>query len=342
MATNNTSSRLVMDEDIVISGMSGRFPEADNTDEFAQHLYQKSDLFTEDDRRWPTDLYGMNQRMAKLKEIDKFDGLYFGIIGHMADQTDPQARILLETTYEAIVDAGVNPQDLRGSQTGVYIGYSSMGMPDGFPNEVQPDSQSSMTDTIVWYPGSAKCIYANRISFIFDFKGKSMVIDTACSSSIVALDVAISDLRLGKCDQAIVGGVGINLQPFTNHIYQRQQINSRDGIPKVWDEKADGFVRGETVSCVFLQRKSRARRQYATILNTSINIDGNKKIGMFFPSAESQEELMIKTYTEAGVDPLRINYFEAHGTGTEVGDTQEAKAIYNAYCVRPQRTEPCP
>jgi iturin family lipopeptide synthetase A len=92
---------------------------------------------------------------------------------------------------------GINPHELRGSKTGVYIGYSSMGMPDGFPNEVQPDSQSSMTDTIVWYPGSAKCIYANRISFIFDFKGKSMVIDTACSSSIVALDSAINDMRLG-------------------------------------------------------------------------------------------------------------------------------------------------
>ena len=115
-----------------------------------------------------------------------------------------------------------------------------------------------------------------------------------------------------------MGGVGINLQPFTNHIYQRQQINSRDGIPKVWDEKADGFVRGETVSCIFLQRKSTAKRIYATVLNTGVNIDGNKKIGMFFPSTDSQEELMVRTYTESGVDPLKVNYFEAHGTGTEV------------------------
>ena len=191
-------------------------------------------------------------------------------------------------------------------------------MPDGFPDEVQPDERTSLTDTIVWYPGSAKCIYANRISFIFDFKGKSMVIDTACSSSIVALDTAINDLRLGKCQQAIVGGVGINLQPFTNHIYQRQMINSREGVPKVWDEGANGFARGETVSCVFLQRKSNAKRIYATVLNTGINIDGNKTIGMFYPSADSQEDLMVKTYLQTGIDPLSISYFEAHGTGTEV------------------------
>ena len=86
----------------------------------------------------------------------------------------------------------------------------------------------------------------------------------------------------------------------------------------MWDEKADGFVRGETVSCIFLQRKTNAKRIYATVLNTGINIDGNKKIGMFFPSADSQEELMVKTYTEAGIDPSAVNYFEAHGTGTEV------------------------
>ena len=123
---------------------------------------------------------------------------------------------------------------------------------------------------------------------------------------------------LGICDQAIVGGTNINLQPFTNHIYQSTHINSKDGIPKVWDEKADGFVRGETVATLFLQRISKAKRIYANILHTKTNIDGNKKMGMFFPSSNIQEELMVKTYTQANIDPLLVNYFEAHGTGTEV------------------------
>ena len=92
---------------------------------------------------------------------------------------------------------GVNPQSLRGSQTGVYIGYSSFGMPEGIPEETQPDSQNSMTETLLWIPGNSKCLYANRISFVFDFKGPSLVIDTACSSSLVALNAAINDMRLG-------------------------------------------------------------------------------------------------------------------------------------------------
>ena len=95
-------------------------------------------------------------------------------------------------------------------------------------------------------------------------------------------------------------------------------MNSPDGIPKVWDESADGFVRGETVCCFLLQYKSDAKRIYATVLNSGVNIDGNKRMGMFFPSSESQEELMVKTYEEANVDPLKVNYFEAHATGTKV------------------------
>ncbi|XP_054161075.1 fatty acid synthase-like [Oppia nitens] len=317
--------------------MSGRFPESDSTDEFADNLYNKVDMITVDDRRWPTDLYGMNPRMGKLKNIDKFDGLFFGITSTMTDVIDPQSRIVLETTYEAIVDAGINPQSLRGSDTGVYIGFSSFGMPEGLPEDVQPDSQSTMTETLLWLPGAQKCLYANRISFVYDFRGPSMIIDTACSSSLVAFNTAFNDIRLGKCRQAIVGGTQICLQALSNHIFQSTRLNAADGIPKVWDESADGFVRGETVSCFLLQRKSDAKRIYATVLNSGVNIDGNKRMGMFFPSAESQEELMVQVYKEANVDPRDVNYFEAHATGTKVGDPQEARAIYNAYCGKPKR-----
>ncbi|CAG2111951.1 unnamed protein product, partial [Medioppia subpectinata] len=331
-----------MDEDIVISGMGGRYPESDSTDEFAQNLYNKVDMITADNRRWPTDLFGMNPRMGKLKQIEKFDGLFFGVTTTMADVIDPHSRMLLETTYEAIIDAGLNPQTFRGSETGVYIGFSSFGMPDGLPEDVQPDSQAIMAETLLWLPGSQKCLYANRVSFTFDFKGPSMIIDTACSSSLVAFNTAMNDLRLGKCKQAIVGGTQVCLQPFSNQIFQSTRLNAFDGIPKVWDEKADGFVRGETICCFLLQRKSEAKRIYATVLNSGVNIDGNKRMGMFYPSAERQEELMIKVYEEAKVDPLKVTYFEAHATGTKVGDPQEARAIYNAYCGKPKRNGTLP
>ncbi len=154
--------------------------------------------------------------MGKLKGIDRFDGPFFGIMSKIGDSIDPQARILLETTYEAIVDAGIgwlwnslnfilkiyspgiNPQSLRGSETGVYIGFTTIGMPDGIPEEIQPDVASSIRDSFLLYPGQGKTMYSNRISFVFDFKGPSIVMDTACSSSMAALDVAVTDLRLGK------------------------------------------------------------------------------------------------------------------------------------------------
>ena len=153
--------------------------------------------------------------MGKLKEVDKFDPLFFGIMHKMADSIDPHSRILLETAYESIIDAGkrlmnskseflmcafigVSPQSLRGTDTGVYIGYSTFGMPDGLPEEVQPDSQASMTDTLLWIQGTNKCLYANRLSFVLDLKGPSLVLDTACSSSMVALNLAINDIRLGE------------------------------------------------------------------------------------------------------------------------------------------------
>ena len=120
-------------------------------------------------------------------------------------------------------------------------------------------------------------------------------------------------------------------------MFQTTHLNSPDGIPKVWDEGADGFVRGECVTCLFLQKRSDSKRIYATVLNAGVNIDGNKKMGMFFPSSETQEELMCRVYEEANIDPLEVNYFEAHATGTKVGDFQEAKAIYNAFCAKPKR-----
>ncbi|KAH9490500.1 hypothetical protein DERF_016699 [Dermatophagoides farinae] len=322
----------VIDDEIVISGIGGRYPESNSLDEFRDNLYNNVDMITSDDRRWPTDLYGITNRMGKLKEIDKFDASFFGIIPKVADEVDPQGRILLETTWEAIVDAGINPQTLRGSNTGVYVGYTSVAMPDGVPQEVQDDIQASKVESLLWFQGGSKAFYANRVSFLYDFHGPSMSIDIACASSMVCLDIAVTDLRLGKCDQAIVAGVSINLQPFTNHIYKVNNIAAPDGRSKVWDQEANGYVRGETVCSLFLQKKSDSKRIYATILHAKTNIDGYKLTGMFFPSTESQYDLMVATYSEAGIDPLEVNYFESHGTGTKAGDPQEAKAILEAYC----------
>ena len=122
----------------------------------------------------------------------------------------------------------------------------------------------------------------------------------------------------GVCDQAIVGGAHLCLQPSFNHIFQWSAINSMDGIPKVWDKDADGYVRGETIGCLLLQRRSESKRIYATVVNTGVNIDGYKIKGINFPSSEMQEKLMIQVYKGAKVDPALVNYVEAHATGTAV------------------------
>ena len=227
---------------------------------------------------------------------------------------------------------GLNPQQLRGTRTGVYIGHNHMAMPNGYPKELQIDSRGSLLDSALWITGTAKNMYANRISFTFDFKGPSFVVDTACSSSLIAFDLAVTDMRLGKCDMAIVGTAQLNLQPFTNFIFQTNHFNAADGISKVWDKDADGFVRSEAIACVLLQKKSQAKRIYATVVHSKTNVDGYKKSGNFFPSKELQQTLLEETYIEAGIDPNDIEYFEAHGTGTKAGDPEEAQAIANAYC----------
>ena len=275
--------------------------------------------------------------MGRVKNIDKFDGSFFGYLAKNADAMEPESRILLETTYEAIVDAGMNPQQLRATNTGVYIGYTKMGLSDGYPSEIQLDLLNSPQDCFQRITGACKHILANRLSFAFDLNGPSIVVDTACSSSLVAFDLAVTDLRLGKCETAIVGSAQVNLEPFISFMFQTNNMTSVDGIPRVWDKDANGFVRSEAIACVLLQRKSQAKRIYATVVHSKTNVDGYKQVGGFFPSKILQQKLMEETYIEAGIDPNQIDYFEAHATGTAAGDTEEAEAIANAYCKNRQK-----
>ncbi|CAG2167742.1 unnamed protein product [Oppiella nova] len=328
------------DKDIVITGMSGRFPMSDTIDEFAKNLFDGIDMVTEDDSRWPTDLYGICPRMGKVRNVDKFDGFFFGLMQQLVDEIDPQSRILLETTYEAIVDSGINPQSLRGTRTGVYIGVSIYACTEGYPEELQPDLRSNKQQTLLQTMGNQKGLQANRVSYVFDFKGPSMVVDTACSASLAAFNLAINDLKLGNVDYAVVGGTHMTFEPFLNQIGQEVSLCSPRGVSAVLDQNADGFVKADGVACLFLTHRHRARRVYATALASRLNIDGKKTRGMFFPASESQQDLMVMAYKEAGVDPLKVNLIEAHCTGTRAGDPQEVKAIYNAYCALPGRTEP--
>lgn len=192
---------------VVISGISGRFPNSHNVSEFCHNLYNKIDCCDDDERRWRK-RPEVPQRHGKVYDLEKFDASFFGMNQKLAHATDPQTRCLMEHAYEAVLDAGVDPSDLRGSNTGVFtsccIMESSekvveMGIYDGY--------------SIV---GGNRGMLANRISYGMDLNGPSYVVDCACSSSITAINCAYSAIRNGECDAAIVGGANLTLSPMTS------------------------------------------------------------------------------------------------------------------------------
>ncbi|XP_054160076.1 fatty acid synthase-like [Oppia nitens] len=329
-----------LNDQIVISGMSGRFPQSDTIDEFAENLYNGTDMISDDNPRWPKGLYDMNSRMGKLKTYDRFDITFFGLMEKMCHEIDPQSRLLLEVTYEAIIDAGINPDSLRGTRTGVYIGVASYAASDGYAEELQPDIITQKDSVFLQNTGNMKSMFANRVSFVFDFKGPSMIVDTACSSSLTAFNLAINDLRLGNVDYAIVGGTHMTFDPYVLQMAQESGICSPTGRSSVMDEYADGMVKADTVVALLLQRGPGARRVYASVLTSRVNCDGRKTIGMFHPSSEDQYKLMVMAYTEANIDPLKLTYFEGHLTGTKAGDPEEIRSIFRAYCEKPDRRQP--
>ncbi|XP_050392804.2 fatty acid synthase [Patella vulgata] len=312
-------------EDVVISGISCRLPESDNMEEFRQHLILGEDMVTADDRRWEPGLHGLPTRNGKLKDISKFDATFFGVHPKQADAMDPQLRMLLEVTQETLVDAGVNPTSVRGSRTGVFIGVSSSDAGEAWAADPEKLVGYSMT-------GCCRAMFANRLSYFFDFKGPSYAIDTACSSSLLALDQALHNIRMGHCDAAIVGGSNLCLKPTSALQFLKLGMLSPEGSCKSFDESGNGYCRSEGIVVIYLQKRSVAHRVLSTLVHSKSNSDGNKEQGITFPSGAVQKQLLSDVYHEAGLSPSKVSFVEAHGTGTKVGDPQEVNSITDVFC----------
>ncbi|XP_045464695.1 fatty acid synthase-like [Harmonia axyridis] len=310
---------------IVITGLSGRFPESNNVDEFRQQLLDGIDMITNDPRRWPAGLHGLPERFGRLKNLTHFDAQYFGVHAKQAEQMDPQVRILLEVTHEAIVDAGYNPNELRGSKCGVFIANCASESQEFW--EMKADEVNGYGLT-----GCSRSMFANRISYAFDFKGPSFTIDTACSSSLYAFAQAMKALETGECDSAIVGGANLLLKPNSCLHFSRLGMLSPEGQCKAFDAEGNGYVRSESVAVIFIQKANVARRSYASVLGIKTNSDGYKDLGITYPSGKMQLQLIKEIYAETGIDPNQIDYIEAHGTGTKAGDPQELNAIAEFFC----------
>ncbi|GAB0098099.1 Fatty acid synthase [Sergentomyia squamirostris] len=315
-------------DEIVITGFSGRYPESSNVKEFMDNLYNGVDMVNDDPRRWPRNLYDLPARFGKIKQedLENFDNTFFSIPKKMAESMDPCVRMLLETTYEAIIDAGYNPKDLRGSNTGVYVGVSTSETEHFICND--PDLVTGYGLT-----GFVRALFANRISFAFDFNGPSYAIDTASSSSMYAMDQAFHDIRRGRCDSAIVAGCNINLEPTMSLQFKRLGMLAADGTCRSFDQDGQGYVRSEACVAMLLQRAKISRRIYATVLNARTNIDGAKEMGITHPDGEMQKQLFMETSKEINLNPHNVTYFEAHGTGTPAGDPQEVSAICDFFCI---------
>ncbi|KAF2998934.1 t1pks [Curvularia kusanoi] len=266
------------------------------------------------------------------ENIRQFDPEFFKMSPAEAENIDPQHRLLLENVYEAIESAGLRLEDLHGTDVGVFTGL----MADEYYQKANRDVDASCGQILT--TGTARSMAANRISYTFDFRGPSMSIDTACSSSMMAVHLAVSSLRRGESSIAFACGAHLILTPNSFKCAERMGMISADGRSKMFDESADGYGRGEGTAVVCLKLLDAAVRDgdpiECIIRETGTNQDGRTK-GITMPSAEAQAKLIQQTYARAGLDLTcpgsRPLFFEAHGTGTLVGDPLEAQAIKSAF-----------
>ena len=271
--------------------------------------------------------------------IDTFDAHFFGVSPREAVRLDPQQRLLLEVTWEALEDAGQAIDRLRGSDTGVYIGgftLDSQIHQFSLHNRHLLDAHASTSATMT--------ILANRISYTFDFHGPSITLDTACSASLVAFHYACQDLWSGACSLAVAGGVNVMFRPEYAITMSKGRFLSPDGRCKMFDARADGYGRGEGAGMVILKPFEQAVADgdpiYALVRGTGTNQDGHTA-GLTLPNQSAQEALIRRVYRETGVSPSQIQYLEAHGTGTQAGDTAEAAALGKTLGEGRRADQPC-
>jgi len=327
---------------IAVIGIGCRFPGGVNdTESFWRLLVEGREAVGEvPPDRWNVDRFfdaelglpgkSIARRGGFLEGIDQFDPQFFGISPREAPYVDPQHRLLLETAWEAIEDAGLVLDLERGSDLGVFVGISHNDYQaiQGTPWEHSGIGPHSPT-------GCAHSIAANRISYCFNLRGPSVAMDTACSSALTAVHAACEHIRAGRGDVALAGGVTVMITPGGFIGFSRASMLSPEGRCKAFDASADGFVRGEGAGMVLLKRLSQALADgdpiHGVIIGTALNQDGHTN-GISLPSAEAQARLVREACIDAGVAPSQIGFVEAHGTGTAVGDPIEAHALTAALC----------
>ncbi|WP_293342731.1 type I polyketide synthase [Mycobacterium sp.] len=337
----NSPATVRSDEPIAIVSVACRLPGAPDPDAYWKLLSEGIDAIREiPDDRWDVDeFYDPDPETpgkvysrcgGYLEGIDGFDPEFFGISPREAMWMDPQQRLMVELAWEGLERAGYSPAALRGSKSGVFVGVAA--------NEYSHllSAESVQTIEAHFITGNALNVIAGRVAFALGLEGPAVAVDTACSSSLVAIHQACQALHSGDCDLALAGGVNVLLSPASNVAASRARMLSPDGRCKTFDASADGYVRSEGCGILVLKRLSDAQRDgdrvRAIIRGTGVNQDGASS-GLTVPNGGAQQRLISSTLTRAGLTGRDVDYLEAHGTGTSLGDpieVQAAAAVYGA------------
>ena len=327
------------DDDIAIIGMDGRFPQSPNLEAYWDNLLNEKDLIGPPDEArlnmWKTICEPLGEGFLNQAEInggfidnvDKFDNEFFNISAREAQSIDPQQRLFLTSSWKCIQNAGYSPESLSDSKTGVFgaVGtrdYHELSLLYRTPIEPQLST------------GLAHSILSNRVSYVYNFNGPSESIDTACSSSLVALNRAISAIKGNECDQAIVGGVNLNISPMVFLAFHKTGILSEEGRCRPFDERANGYARGEGVGTILIKPLQKAITDgdyiHGVIKGTAVN-HGGKGQSMTAPNPSKQSEVVANAIEKSGCDIDTISYIEAHGTGTALGDPIEIDGLKRTF-----------
>jgi phthiocerol/phenolphthiocerol synthesis type-I polyketide synthase B len=326
-------------EPIAIIGLGCRLPgDVNGPDEMWDLLAaRRSTVSTVPDDRWKAfddgspqtaqALAGTTRWGSFLSDYAGFDAEFFGITPREADYIDPQQRLMLEVTVEALEHAGIPAESLQRSQTGVFVGACVSEY--GFLASRDLGGVDAWTGT-----GGALSIIANRLSYFLDLRGPSLTVDTACSSSLVAVHLACQSLRSGQSDLALAGGVNLLLSPVVTRSFDQAGAMSPTGACHAFDAAADGFVRGEGCGVAVLKRLSDAvrdgNRVLAVVRGSAVNQDGRSN-GLMAPNPAAQAAVLRAACADADVEPTEVDYVETHGTGTLIGDPIEARALGAVY-----------
>ena len=330
-------------EPIAIVGMACRFPGANGLDAFWQLLEEGGNSVTEGvpgsgEGRLAEIIQDPSVQIeacrygAFVDDIDKFDAAFFRISPVEAELLDPQQRMMLETSWEALEDAGIDPLKLKHSLTGMYTGISN----DEYRMLVLDTSRpTEAAGSLYALSGTNLNGTAGRVSFVLGLMGPAKAVDAACASALVAVTDAVADLQQGKADLAIAAGVQAIINGRIYELRAEAMMLSPEGQCKTFDASADGYVRGEGCGVVVLKRLSDAERDgdriWAVIKGAAVN-HGGDSVGLTVPNPPALKQVMETALSDAGVKPQDVDFLEAHGTGTAVGDPIELEAVSEVYC----------